>query len=89
MHVNVSKLVFYYLTCGGMVVVSCPASLLHTGKESGESEFWFRALSSWRDQSDCRTVLMYVTGFVKDCDANLKGLIRRGFSHQSMKLPIG
>ena len=42
-------------------LVSCPASLSHAEKESGETriQFWFRAARSRRVQSDCRTVLRH------------------------------
>ena len=45
----------------GYMLVSCPASLSHAGKESGETriQFWFRAATSRRVQSDCRTVLRH------------------------------
>ena len=49
-----------------LVVVSCPASLLHMEKESGETriQFWFCAP---------RSVLISRALFEKDHDANLKG----------------
>ena len=55
-------------------VVSCPASLSHADKESGETriQFWFRAPRSRCGQSDCGMVLTSRALFEKDCNANLK-----------------
>ena len=55
-------------------VVSCPASLLHTEKESDEMriQFWFHAPRYWCGQSDCRIVLTSLALFENVCDANLK-----------------
>ena len=83
-------------TTVGHWLVSCPDSLLHTEKESGEThiQFWFRAPRSWCGQSDCRTVLTSQTLFEQGCDATLKGLregysvLCRAFSQRSTKLPI-
>ena len=53
------------------MLVSCPDSLSHVEKESGETriQLLFRVPRYWCGQSDCRTVLTSRTLFEKDCNA--------------------